>query len=79
MCATFNCLFLQINTYSSALSKTVFSELVLVQERKNTYKKTFRTDNKNIFLGGNSQNILGKFVRFFVTLRCFYGVVIHRE
>ncbi len=25
--------------------------------------------------GGNSQNFLGKFVRFFVTLRCFYGVV----
>jgi len=22
-------------------------------------------------LGGNSQNFLGKFVRFFVTLRCF--------
>jgi len=28
---------------------------------------------------GNSQNFLGKFVRFFVTLRCFYGVVIHRK
>ncbi len=27
--------------------------------------------------GGNSQNFLSKFVRFFVTLRCFYGVVIH--
>jgi len=31
-------------------------------------------------LGGDSQNFLGKFVRFFfVTLRCFYGVVIHRK
>jgi len=29
--------------------------------------------------GGNSQNILGKFVRFFVTLMCFYGVVIYRK
>jgi hypothetical protein len=28
--------------------------------------------------GGNLQNFLGKFVRFFVTLRCFYRVVIHR-
>jgi len=30
-------------------------------------------------LGGNSQNFLGKFVRCFVTLKCFYGVVIHRK
>jgi len=28
-------------------------------------------------LGGHLQNFLGKFGRFFVTLRCFYGVVIH--
>jgi len=28
-------------------------------------------------MGENSQNFLGKFVRFFVTLRYFYGVVIH--
>jgi len=28
---------------------------------------------------GNSQNFLGKFVRYFVTLRCFYTVVIHRK
>jgi len=27
--------------------------------------------------GGNSQNFLGKFVRFIVTLRCFYVTVIH--
>ncbi len=26
---------------------------------------------------GNSQNFLRKFVRFFVTLKCLYGVVIH--
>ncbi len=31
------------------------------------------------FLGGNSQNFFGKFERFFVTLRCFYGVDIHRK
>jgi hypothetical protein len=30
-------------------------------------------------LGGNSQNFLGKFVRFFVTFKCFYRVVINRE
>jgi len=30
-------------------------------------------------LGGNSQNFLGKFLRFFETLRCFYTVVIHRK
>jgi len=30
-------------------------------------------------LGGNSQNFLRKFLIFFVTLRCFYGVVIHRK
>jgi len=29
--------------------------------------------------GGNSQNFLSKFVRFFVTLRCFYRVVINRK
>jgi len=29
--------------------------------------------------GGNSQNFLHKFVRFFLTLKCFYGVVIHRK
>jgi len=28
-------------------------------------------------LGENSLNFLGKFVRFFITLRCFYWVVIH--
>jgi len=30
-----------------------------------------------VIQGGNSQNFLGKFVKFFLTLRCFYGVVIH--
>jgi len=30
-------------------------------------------------LCGNSQNFLSKFVRFFVTLRFFYGVVSHRK
>jgi hypothetical protein len=36
---------------------------------------------KNVFvvvkhLGGNSQNVLFKFVVFVLTLRCFFGVVI---
>jgi len=30
-------------------------------------------------LGGDSQNFLRKFIIFFVTLRCFYGVGIHRK
>ncbi len=30
-------------------------------------------------LGGNSQNFLQKFVRFFLTFKCFYGLVIHRK
>jgi len=30
-------------------------------------------------LGGNSQNFLRKFVRFFLTLKCLYGVVIHKN
>ncbi len=29
--------------------------------------------------GGNSQNFLHKFIIFFVTLRCFYRVVIYRK
>ncbi len=29
--------------------------------------------------GGNSQNFLHKFVRFFLTLKCFYRVDIHRK
>ncbi len=29
--------------------------------------------------GRNSQNFLGKFVRFFVTLRCFYNANIHEK
>jgi len=33
----------------------------------------------NKALGGNSQNFLSKFVIFFVTLRCSYGVAIHRK
>ncbi len=30
-------------------------------------------------VGGNSQNFLGKFVRFFITLRWFYRVGIDRK
>ncbi len=29
--------------------------------------------------GGNSQNIFGKFVRFFVTLRCLYKAITHTK
>ncbi len=32
-----------------------------------------------VIQGGNSQSFIGKFVRFFLILRCFYGVVIHRK
>ncbi len=28
---------------------------------------------------GNSQNFFGNFVRFFVTLKCLYIVVIHKK
>ncbi len=34
---------------------------------------------KNSEQGQNSQNFLGRFIRFFITLRCFYRVVIHRK
>jgi hypothetical protein len=30
-------------------------------------------------LGWNSQNFLPKFLRFFLTLKCYYGLVIHRK
>ncbi len=35
--------------------------------------------NDNTYQGGDSQNFLRTFVIFFVTLRCLYGVVIHRK
>jgi hypothetical protein len=35
--------------------------------------------SSNVHPGGNSQNFLWKFVRFLVTSKCFYGVVIHRK
>jgi len=35
--------------------------------------------NQHMSQGGNSQNFLGKFVRFFVTFRCFHGVVIQSK
>jgi len=31
------------------------------------------------YQGGNSQNFLRKFVRFFQTFRCFYKAIIHRK
>jgi len=43
-------------------------ELILKLLRKNSSHQ-----------GGNSQNFSCKFERFFVTLSCFYGVVIHRK
>ncbi len=45
--------------------------------------KAPRTEAKNSLdldinlQSGDTQNFLGKFIRFFVTLRCFYGVAIH--
>jgi hypothetical protein len=35
--------------------------------------------NVVIHMGGNSQNFSRKFVRFFLTLKCFYIVVTHRK
>jgi len=29
--------------------------------------------------GRNSQNFLGKFIRFFVTFRCFSKAIVHRK
>jgi len=34
---------------------------------------------KNSAIKRYSQNFLGTFVRFFVSLRCFYGEVFHRK
>jgi hypothetical protein len=50
--------------------------LQLQQPQKMTLTtKVVNSDSKiaaaNKILGGNSQNLLGKFVRFFVTLMCF--------
>jgi len=36
-------------------------------------------DNENKPLGRNSQNFLRQIHEIFVTLRCFYGVIIHRK
>jgi len=43
------------------------------------WRSKSRQRQKGVKQGGNSQNFLGKFVRFFVTLRCFYRVVIHKK
>jgi len=40
---------------------------------------TFKVIADQKIQGGNSQNFLGKFVRFFLTLTCFNGVVFHRK
>jgi len=64
---TFGVIFLNI-----ASEIGIFSPLVTKIKRK----LYFRNATK---LGGNSQNFLGKFVRFFITLRRFYIEVIHRK
>jgi len=38
-----------------------------------------RVGKSYIDQGGNSQNFLRKFVRFFLTLKYFYRVIIHRK
>jgi hypothetical protein len=47
--------------------------------RSQSYKILGSYIVKNGVLGENSQNFLRKFVRFFLTLKCFYGEVIHRK
>ena len=52
------------------------SEVFILRYIGNFYKK-IRCPKQS--QGGNSQNFLDKFISFFVSLRCFYGVVIHRK
>jgi len=47
-------------------------------QSSNTLNKT-RVQLSSRPQGGNSQNFLDTFVRFYVTLRCFCRVVIHRK
>ncbi len=44
-----------------------------------TWQKRFKGRKNKLLQAGDSQNFLGKFVRFFVTLRCFYRIVIQLE
>jgi len=70
-------------------------DLITLENKKTSFDQTHQKITKNIlnssqtltntsggpdtYLGGNSQNFLRKFVRFFVSSRCFFGVVIHRK
>ncbi len=49
---------------------TKILQAVFVHKDSKKHKKT---------MGGNSQNFLCKFVRFFLTLKCFYRVVINKK
>jgi len=42
-------------------------------------RKGTANQKKTQNLGENSQNFLSKFVRIFVTLRCFYKAIIHAK
>jgi len=84
----------QQNYWSWDLCITNFLVYVIVENCKSMFERPKYIDRQRSFdlrinflhskffgkiLGGNSQNFLGKFLRFFVTLRCFYWVVIHRK
>jgi len=44
------------------------------EKYRNLFSKYWQVSKQQ---GGNSQNFLRKFVIFFVTLSCFYKVIIH--
>jgi len=49
-------------------------EIVTVSPNDNFFQHNFLFQDQDIpYQGGNSQNFLRKFVRFFLTLKCFYG------
>ncbi len=72
-----------------------FLPLIICENISNVIKLLLLRDNENRIkggnrraaacctkfkcLGGNSQNFLRKFVRFFFILKCFYRVVVHRK
>ncbi len=56
----------------------VLIKCAMFQEEENK-RETFNLEYLTPSQGGDSQNILGKFKRFLVTLRCFYRVGIHRK
>jgi hypothetical protein len=57
----------------------LFQRPILVRNSGEGRKDRSQENLKPEDRGGNSQNFLRKFVIFFLTLRCFYRVVIHRK